>query len=194
MWNMLAATDPLPALPQRVLVAGVSGAGKSTLSRRLAELLGLPYTELDALFHGLNWEPRADFVSDVESLSSAPSWATEWQYRQVRPLLAGRAELLIWLDYPVRVSMSRLIRRTVRRRLRREELWNGNYEGPLWGIFTDDDHIIRWGWNTRHSLTKLVPTLEGKFPALRVVRLTSPAEAEAWLGRLEQRVASDKQP
>ena len=185
---MLASSDPLPTLPQRVLVAGVSGAGKSTLSRRVAELLRLPYTELDSLFHGPNWEPRADFVSDVEHLSSAPGWATEWQYRQVRPLLAERAELLIWLDYPVRVSMSRLIRRTVRRRLRREELWNGNYEGPLWGIFTDDDHIIRWGWNTRYSLKKLVPTLEERFPGLCVVRLTSPAEAQAWLERLGQRV------
>lgn len=181
---MLAANDPLPRQPRRVLVAGVSGSGKTTLAGRIGSILHLPHTEIDSLFHGPNWEPRADFADDVDRFSSAPAWVTEWQYSAVRRLLAGRADTLVWLDFPVRVSMGRLIRRTVRRRLRREELWNGNFEGPLPGVFTDRDHIIRWGWRTRHKLRDLVPTLEGKFPGLCVVRLASPREVDAWLQRL----------
>ena len=181
---MFTAADPLPEHPQRILVAGVSGAGKSTFARHLGALLGIRYTELDSLFHGPNWEPRAEFADDVEHLTQAPTWVTEWQYSLVRPLLAERADTLIWLDYPMPVSMARLIRRTVRRRLRREELWNGNYEGPLWGILTDSDHIIRWGWNTRTSLKALMPTLSQEFPRLHVVRFRSPREANLWLGRL----------
>ncbi|WP_218711355.1 AAA family ATPase [Arthrobacter sp. BF1] len=189
---MLTVSDPLPEHPQRILIAGVSGAGKSTLARRLAALLGIEYTELDSLFHGPNWVPRAEFMNDVDHLTQEPTWVSEWQYAAVRRLLAQRADILIWLDYPMPVSMVRLIRRTVRRRSQREELWNSNYEGPLWGIFTDSDHIIRWGWRTRNKLKVLVPTLEEKFPGLRVVRLRSPREADVWLGRLAERVSASR--
>ena len=185
---MFTVSDPLPERPRRILVAGVSGAGKSTLARRLAALLGIEYTELDSLFHGPNWVPRTEFMSDVDRLTQEPTWVSEWQYATVRPLLAQRADTLIWLDYPLPVSMVRLIRRTVRRRRQREELWNGNYEGPLWRIFTDTDHIIRWGWRTRNKLKALVPTLEQKYPGLHVLRLRSPREADVWLDRLTEQV------
>ncbi len=181
---MLTAASPLPRRPRRVLVAGVSGAGKTTLAGRIGTLLDIPHTELDSLFHGPNWLPRADFMSDVDRFTREPRWVTEWQYGTVRQMLAQRADTLVWLDFPVRVSMGRLIRRTVRRRLRGEELWNGNYEGPLWGVFTDRDHVVRWAWRTRNKLKKLVPGVAVKCPGLCVVRLGSPVEVEVWLGRL----------
>ncbi|AIY01807.1 putative adenylate kinase [Arthrobacter sp. PAMC 25486] len=181
---MLTAADPLPTRPQRILVAGVSGCGKTTLAARLGRVLDLPHTEIDSLFHGPNWVPRTDFTSDVGHLTKGSGWVTEWQYSAVRRMLAERADTLVWLDYPVWLSMSRLVRRTVRRRLRGQELWNGNFEGPLHGVFTDRDHIIRWGWRTRYKLRLRVPALEGEFPGLSVVRLHSPAEVEVWLRRL----------
>ncbi|MBP2413210.1 adenylate kinase family enzyme [Arthrobacter stackebrandtii] len=187
---MLTAADPLPSRPQRVLVAGVSGSGKTTLAAQLSKILQLPHTEIDSLFHGPNWEPRADFMCDVDRLTREPRWVTEWQYSSARPVLAERADILIWLDYPVWHSMSRLIRRTVSRRLRGVELWNGNFEGPLWGMVTDRDHIIRWGWRTRHKLRKLVPTLEDKFPQLTVVRMRSQRDVDVWLRGLAEPATS----
>ncbi|POH74229.1 AAA family ATPase [Arthrobacter glacialis] len=187
---MLSATDPLPARPQRILVAGVSGSGKTSLAGRLGQLLEVPHTEIDALFHGPNWTERTDFMADVDHLSSAPGWVTEWQYRQARPLLAERADTLLWLDFPMPVSMWRLIRRTARRRLRREELWNGNFEGPLWTLFTDRDHIIRWGWQTRNKLKAAIPVLAQSQPHLQVVRLRSPREVEHWVKNLRHALAA----
>jgi adenylate kinase family enzyme len=49
---MLTERDALPARPQRVIVAGTSGSGKSTLAARIAREAGLPYVEIDGLFHG----------------------------------------------------------------------------------------------------------------------------------------------
>lgn len=181
---MLSANEPLPRQTRRVLVAGVSGSGKTTLASRIGGILKIPHTEIDSLFHGPNWEPRADFAADVESLSSAPAWVTEWQYSAARPLLADRANTLIWLDFPVWAPLGRLVRRTVRRRLRREELWNGNFEGPLLSAFTDRDHIIRWGWRTRNKLKAAVPALEPLHPGLQIVRLRSPREVAHWVGTL----------
>ena len=65
---------------------------------------------------------RDSFVADVERYTSGPQWVIELQYREVRPLLLERADTLLWLDYPTSVQMTRLMRRTLRRRLLRQEL------------------------------------------------------------------------
>jgi len=178
---MLGAADPLPRRPHRILVAGVTGAGKTTLAARIADLTGSPHTEIDALYHGPGWTYRESFLDEVEELASRPDWVTEWQYRSARPTLAAHADLLVWLDLPARVALTRLIRRTVRRRLRREVLWNGNVEGPLWGFFTGRDHILRWALRTQRKYKQTVPALESAAPHLVVVRLASPADVERWL-------------
>lgn len=178
---MLSADDPLPHPPRRILVAGTSGTGKTTLATHLAALLHFPRVEIDALFHGPRWTPRESFVDDVERFTAGTQWITELQYRAVRPLLLERADTLIWLDYPRRIQMSRLTLRTLRRRLLRQELWNGNIEPPLHTIFTDPDHIIRWGWRTRHRLSEEVPTAEANHPHLTVVRLSHPRDTRRWL-------------
>ncbi|MHA7268185.1 P-loop NTPase family protein [Arthrobacter sp. HLT1-20] len=187
---MLSATDPLRAHPQRILVAGVSGAGKTTFAGRLGQLLQVPHTEIDSLFHGPNWTQRTDFMADVDRLTQGRGWVTEWQYGQARGMLAQRADTLIWLDFPMPVSMWRLIRRTVGRRLRHQELWNGNVEPALHRVFTDRDHIIRWGWRTRSKLKAAVPALEKAQPELQIVRLRSPREAEHWVKSLRRSLAA----
>ena len=163
-------------------MAGVSGVGKTTLAGRIAALTGGPHTEIDALFHGPAWTPRPEFLADVESLVRADSWTTEWQYDAARPLLAESADLLVWLDFPfARVTLPRLVRRTIRRRWSREELWNGNIEAPLWTVLTDREHIVRWAIRSRRNYTAAVPRLSQEYPNLIVVRLRSPQEAEGWL-------------
>ncbi|RXZ50417.1 AAA family ATPase [Agromyces fucosus] len=176
-----AADAPRDHAPRRILVAGASGAGKSTLARRIAAAAGVPYTEIDALFHGEDWTPRPSFVADVDAFTSEPGWVTEWQYDSARELLADRAQLMIFLDYSRSRVMRQVVARTVRRRVRREELWNGNVEPPLTTIFSDPEHIIRWAWSTHSSRGELVAEAALRRPHLEVVRLRHPREAEAWL-------------
>lgn len=179
---MHSHSDPLPSPPRRVLVAGVSGAGKTTLARRIAAITGGPHTEMDAIFHGPEWTPRPEFLADVHSLVGTGSWTTEWQYDAARPLLARTADVLVWLDLPfARVTLPRLISRTIRRRWSREELWNGNREAPLWTVLTDREHIVRWAIRSRRNYHAAVPGLHHEYPHLTVVRLRSQQEAEDWL-------------
>lgn len=178
---LLAADDPLPGCPRRVLVVGTSGSGKTTLAARLGEVLQVPHVEIDGLFHGPGWTRRPSFEDDVRRLAAGPAWVTEWQYSQVRALLASRADLLVWLDLPRRVVMSRVVRRTVRRQMRREVLWNGNTEPPLRTFLTDPDHIVRWAWRTHARTWARVMAACTSRPDLLVVRLTASAEVAAWV-------------
>ncbi|MEN3263924.1 MAG: hypothetical protein V7646_818 [Pseudonocardia sp.] len=165
-----------------MLVAGCSGSGKSTVAAALAALLGVPHRELDALHHGPAWVPRPEFAADVAAFAATEEWVAEWQYSTVRPLLLARADLLVWLDLPRWRVFDQLLRRTLRRRLHRVELWNGNIEPPLWTVFTDRDHVLRWAWQAYpRSRQRMRAVLEADSPVVVVVRLRTRRDVHAWL-------------
>lgn len=166
-----------------MLVAGTSGSGKTTLAARIGAALDLPFTEMDALHHGPGWTPRPEFLADVEAFTSGNRWVTEWQYGAARPLLAERADLLVWLDLPRSTVMRQVTVRTLRRRMRREVLWNGNVEPPLWTVFTERDHIIRWAWRTHADGARKIAEVRERWEDLVIVRLQSRAEVEDWVDR-----------
>jgi adenylate kinase family enzyme len=187
----LTAVDALPGRPHRVLVAGTSGSGKTTLGQQIGARAGIPHTEIDGLFHGPGWTPRPEFLDDVAQLMACPVWVTEWQYDAARPILLGRADLLVWLDLPRSTVIRRVTVRTVRRRVGRHQLWNGNVEQPLWRILTDRGHIIRWAWGTHGAQAGRVRAASAQRPDLTVVRLRSARQVEGWLeGPLCQAVAN----
>jgi hypothetical protein len=75
----------------------------------------------------------------------------------------------------------------MRRRLRREVLWNGNIEPPLRTFFTDREHIVRWAFSTRNKYSALISQLEKEQADLPIVRLKNSREVQAWLsGSLAQ--------
>lgn len=179
---MLGFDDSLPHRPRRIAVAGVSGVGKTTLSRRISAVAGAPHIEIDALYHGPGWTPRLTFLQDVHAFVDSETWVTEWQYSDARPLLTARADLLVWLDLPfATVTLPRVIARTLRRRLGREPLWNGNVEPPLHTFFTDPEHIVRWSISTRGNYRERLPAVAAERPELPIVRLRSTREVERWL-------------
>ncbi|CAL4859638.1 AAA family ATPase [Microbacterium sp. MM2322] len=179
---MLSADDPLPFAPRRIVIAGTTGVGKSTLARRLAELWELEYTELDSLFHGAGWTQRPEFLDDVRRVADVDRWVSEWGYFSSGggQLLGARADLAVWLDFPRRIARTRLLRRTLRRRIRRERLWNDNVEPPLWTVLSDPDHILRWEMRTHGTWKKRMPVVAAEYD-LTVVRITHPRDLERWL-------------
>jgi adenylate kinase family enzyme len=147
-------------VPQRIVVQGPSGSGKSTLATALARALGVPYLELDSLYHLQGWTALDDdtFREEVARFASQSRWVSDGNYRVVRDLLWCRADLIVIIDLPRRQVIARLLRRTIRRALRREELWNGNRESLRNLISRDPErNIVLGSWNTHARYRDSVP-------------------------------------
>jgi len=183
---MLSVDDPLPLRPDRVLIAGVTGSGKTTLGRRLEAEWRLRHIEIDGLFHGPGWTPRPSFLDDVRAFAAEDRWVTEWQYtsRGTDEILAPRAQLVLWLDYPWPVVRARLLRRTLGRSILRTEMYNGNVEKPLWRLLSTrdpDENILAWQSRTRSFWADRMPAVRERHPHLTIVRLRHPRETERWV-------------
>jgi adenylate kinase family enzyme len=107
----------------RVNVKGISGSGKTTFSRELAERLGVPYLELDAIHHGPNWtEASADELRARvrEFMAGAPDgWVIDGNYEsKLGGLVLDAADEIVWLDPPLRLALHPRRRRAVERQPR----------------------------------------------------------------------------
>jgi adenylate kinase family enzyme len=175
------------ALPRRVVVVGTTGTGKSTLAARLTELLGAEHVELDSLNHGPNWTPRPveEFTSAVGDYARRPRWVFDGSYiDRVSGSLWRQADVVVWLDLPLRVVLPRIVRRTVLRIVRRTELWNGNREH--WSTLLGRESLLVWAVKSHRRHRSELP---GRLAALtasgvRVVRLRSSVAADRWLADL----------
>jgi len=76
------------AIVRRVSVVGTSGSGKSTLASQLADILGVPHLELDAVHHQPGWEPLPtdEFRRVVAARAAAGGWVIDGNYGRVRDL------------------------------------------------------------------------------------------------------------
>jgi adenylate kinase family enzyme len=162
------------------VVASASGNGKPTLGRELARRLEVPFHELDALNHGPDWtEATAEVLRGrVEPLVAGDEWVIDGAYRgKLGNLVLESADLVVWLDLPLRVWLPRLLRRTARRIVRREELWNGNRE-TLRNVLFSRDSLILFAFR-QHLRRRRIYAAE--LAPYTVVRLRSRREVEQWL-------------
>lgn len=183
--RVIGPSDPLPAGQlRRIAVAGPPGAGKSTLARRLCERRGLPFVEFESFYHAPGWTVRATWQEDVLKFLEGSEWAIEWQGEEVREQMTARTQVLVWLDHPRALVVTRTIVRTVERRLGRgTAIAGGNTEAPLHTFFTDPNHIVKDSWR-RHPLMRARVRrvlAENRHPDLVIVRLRGQRQVDAWL-------------
>lgn len=166
----------------RVRVVGTSGSGKTTFARDLARRLGVPHLELDRLHHRAGWAPApvTEFRAELSDfLAASPDgWVVDGNYQDRAAGLTDHADTVVWLDYPRRVVMGRVVRRTAVRAVTRRELWNGNRE-PRTTMFRrePEDNIVLWAWRTHGPYRARYAAAAGP----HWVRLRSPREARRWL-------------
>jgi adenylate kinase family enzyme len=169
---------------RRIVIAGVSGNGKTTLGRRLAHKLGVPFTELDALMHQPGWVPAETetFRVEVEAVMAASDgWVLDGMYQgQLGDLVLRRADTLVWLDQPLPLVLSRLVRRVVKDIVTKRDLFNGNRQTWRFAFFTRDS-LISFAIKSHFKRRREWPAAIGAPPNLEIVRLRSPHEVEYWL-------------
>ena len=162
------------------VIASASGNGKTTLGRELAHRLGVPFIELDALVHGPGWVETPDDVlrAQVEPIVASDGWVIDGTYRsKLGDLVIEGADVVVWLDLPVRVWMPRLVRRTWRRMRGHEQLWNDNRES-LRGVIWGRESLFGWAISSHFRRRREWPEALRNYP---VVRLRTPAEVERFL-------------
>ena len=184
----------------RITVMGLSGAGKSTLAAQLAARLGLARVELDALnwlpgWRDLQGEDPQAFIDRVEAATRGERWVTDGNYTVCQDLIWSRATDAVWLDYPLSVSMPRLLRRTLDRAITGRELWAGTGNRELFTRWFDPDHPV---WFTlrnhaRSNAGREARFADPKWAGVRKHRVKSPREAEALVERLAAMDAEDSQ-
>lgn len=162
------------------VIASASGNGKTTLGRELARRLDVPFVEVDALVHGPGWveTPDDELRARVEPIVASDGWVIDGVYRgKLGDLVLEGADLVVWLDLPVRVWLPRLVRRTVRRIRGQETLWNGNREtlrSALWG--RESLFVVALRSHVRRR--RRYPKELAQFP---VLRLRTRAQVERFL-------------
>jgi adenylate kinase family enzyme len=174
---------------RRISVVGNSGSGKSTIGAALAEQLGVPYVELDAIVHYRpNWEdmPAEDFRDRVAEVVAGDGWVVDGNYSVVRDLVWARADTVVWLDLPRWLVMERVITRSLTRAIGNAELWNGNRErwSDLLSLHRPEKSIIAWAW-TRHSVSRsryLAAMRDPAWQHLEFVRVCSRRQARQLAG------------
>jgi hypothetical protein len=177
----------------RVAIIGTSGSGKSTLARRLAERLGCPYVELDAIHWLPGWVERdpAGFRAGVSEAVARPRWVIDGNYIRVRDLVWSRATTIIWLNYSFRIVFWRALWRTVARIVTRETILNGNRE-TIPALFSLDG-VPAWVVRTYRLRKRKNSALlaSGDFAHARILVFTHPREAEQFLAELPAASSSE---
>jgi adenylate kinase family enzyme len=162
------------------ILATASCSGKTTLGRELARRLDVPFVELDSLVHGPNWTetPDDELRALVDPIVASDGWVIDGGYwGKLGDLVLRNADAVVWLDLPVRIWLPRLVRRTMGRVIRREELWNGNRE-TVRNFFFSRDSLLLYALRNHPRRRRVYPK---RLAPYDVVRLRTPREVEEWL-------------
>src|SRR5919197_744332 len=155
---------------RRVAVIGGTGSGKTTVSRLLAQRLCVRHVELDALFWKPGWVmPSAEeFRPIVEAALEPDGWVVDGNYRtRLGTFVLEQADLVVWLDLPLRTKFWRIFRRTLRRVRGREVLWGTNVD--TWrGAFLSRDSLFVWLLKTHYANRRTLPEFLARYPHVRL--------------------------
>lgn len=179
---------------RRVSVVGGSCSGKTTFARRLAEILGVPFVELDALNWEANWTMAdvATFQQRTRDATAGDAWVVDGNYggRGARDIVWPKADTVVWLDLPFLVTIARMWRRTTGRIRRKEALWGGNKE-TIRNTFFSRDSLFVWALTTHRRRRRNFEALmtRPEYAHVRFHRLRSGAETDRWLAAERARFA-----
>jgi adenylate kinase family enzyme len=153
---------------KNIFVVGTSGSGKSTLGKYLATKLGYRYLELDAIYWLPNWTPReaSELAKLIGEEQAKPGGLVIDGNTLNKGATISPGDTLVFLDFSRGLIVSRVLRRTLKRIITRQELWSGNREETKF-LFSRDPELnpVLWAYTShnrrRGEYLDLISKLDG---------------------------------
>jgi len=166
---------------QRIMIIGQPGSGKSTLARAMGNSLNLPVVHIDHIHWQSGWVDRPGPEKDrlCSEVHARNAWIFEGGRSGTWPERLGRADTLIWLDFPLTIRAWRVFCRTIRYYGEaRPDLPEGCPE-------RFSCNFALWMWSTRISSRLLMQSLFDSAPTHKdKYQLRNRQEVEDFIGRL----------
>lgn len=179
--------DALPILRQarRILVIGCSGGGKSTLSRKLSEILDLPYVSMDRDFYWLpGWVKRskAEERALISASVAQDRWIMDGSGASSFDLRLPRTDMVIWVRVPRRACLWGLVCRVVSSFGRvRPDMAPGCPEQ------LPDREFLSYIWNFERRVSPvIIQMLDRHAPDMPVLTLWSRRHINALIERVQE--------
>lgn len=169
---------------------GTSGSGKTTFSRQLAEILHIPFIEMDAIFWGPDWSPLEDedLYSRLAESLEGDKWVLDGNYTRTTAIKWERVEVVVWLDFCFPRTLSQAISRAVQRLLSNQEIWPGTGNRETLRKLFSKDSIVLWTITSYRRKRKNIIEMMGdqEYRHIQFHRLCSPAETAKYLDAVHQ--------
>jgi len=171
----------------RIHIFGTPGSGKTTLARQLSTKLIIPHIEIDTLYWQSNWThlSKPSLYKQIKKIVDQPNWIADGDYQELITFIWSKADIVIWLDYPISLALSRLLKRGIRAAITKQNLWNSGNHETLTQLFGPTTFIRRTHRSYAHKhnfYTKAIR--QATFAKTRFYRFTSPMGVHQWLNQL----------
>ncbi len=174
---------------KRIIVIGNCGSGKTVFATKLAEILGLPLTHLDAEFWQPGWHgtPREQWLEKVRTLSSGDEWILDGNYGSTLKERFLAADCVIFMD----ISRPTCFANLAKRRIKYHSKQRPDMPEDCPEIIRRDE-LIRT-WNYPKAERNRVLSYMARFPREEMHTFYTLKAARQWLRKLEQKTKEDKE-
>ena len=176
---------------RKIIIAGSAGVGKSTLARKLSKKLEVPHIELDHLFWLPGWKPRSEAERKAiarEKIEGLSEWILCGNHFYLSDITLGKADTVVWLDYPLRISLWGVFKRAIRSVIKKEKIVGANVETAA-RLFSPKRSILLYTVRTYGQSRKHYSNMmnSSEYKHVKFICLRSRKEMREWLKRIQKK-------
>lgn len=174
---------------QRVLVIGTTGSGKTTMAKKVAAAINGTALDIDDFLWKPGWvqRPKEEMLAMLIEPLAKEKWTLSGNNRKNRDFYWSRADTVIWLNYSFWVVFSRLLWRTIKRVVTKEEVMPGCVES-FRSQFLSKDSLLVWFfqtyWKRKKDYRQAIRS--HKYQHLTIIEFKHPRQAKRFLKDLRE--------